>query len=744
MITRLHLLFLIGYVVASIDIAMAQTLLGTISDENGTIISGATVKILKTSLATSSDETGKYRIEKNAPGQYRIQVQALGYRTIEKPVTISSADVTVDFSLPEDESSLEEVVVSGTLKEVSKLESPIPVEVYTSKFFKTNPAPTLFESLQTINGIRPQLNCSICNTGDIHINGLEGPYTMILIDGMPIVSGLSTVYGLNGIPQSLIDRIEVVKGPASTLYGSEAVGGLINVITKNPQNAPIFSADVFGTTWQEFNFDLGGKFHLGDNATSLLGVNYYKYGNPIDNNNDNFTDVTLQDRFSAFNKWNFARKDNKTFSLAGRYIYEDRWGGEMNYSRAYRGTDEVYGESIYTKRWELFGVYDLPGKEDISLSFSVNGHNQNSYYGDMSFQADQTIAFGQATWHKTIKNHDLLTGLAYRYTYYNDNTAATEVTASNVHLPGLFFQDEITLSAQNKLLIGARYDYNSIHGSIVSPRVNYKWNSPDGTHVIRLGAGNGYRVANVFTEDHAALTGARSVYFEEDLKPETSWNANLNYVKKFYSTAGTVYSIDASAFYTYFNNKIIPDYETDINQIRYGNLDGFAVSKGLTLNLEMASHSGFKAMIGGTLMDVYNEENGVREWQMLTERFMGTWTIGYNIKSIGLSFDYTGNVVGPMRLPLLGPEDPRPGTSPWWSIQNLQATKVLKNGLEIFGGVKNLLDWTPNRGIPFLISRANDPFEKIDDPTLLPFDPSYVYAPNQGIRGFLGVRYNLY
>jgi outer membrane receptor for ferrienterochelin and colicins len=123
------------------------------------------------------------------------------------------------------------------MKPVSRLESPVPVEVFTARFFKSNPTPSIFEALQNINGVRPQVNCAICNTGDIHINGLEGSYTMVLIDGMPIVSGLSTVYGLNGIPQSLIERVEIVKGPASTLYGSEAVGGLINVITKKITNA---------------------------------------------------------------------------------------------------------------------------------------------------------------------------------------------------------------------------------------------------------------------------------------------------------------------------------------------------------------------------------------------------------------------------------------------------------------------------------------------------------------------------
>ncbi len=111
--------------------------------------------------------------------------------------------------------NLDEIVVTGTMKAVRKSDSPVPIEIYTPKFFQKNPTPSLFDAVQLINGVQPQLNSNVCNTGDIHINGMEGPYTMILIDGMPIVSSLSTVYGLSGIPNSLVERIEVVKGPAS-------------------------------------------------------------------------------------------------------------------------------------------------------------------------------------------------------------------------------------------------------------------------------------------------------------------------------------------------------------------------------------------------------------------------------------------------------------------------------------------------------------------------------------------------
>lgn len=729
------------FITVSFTLYAQNTLKGKVLDTENAPIQNATVTIDGTKTATSTDEEGAFYLPVPV-GKVKITVRAVGFLPLKKEISPSDYSSTLELMLEEDNRHLEEVVVSGTLKQVSKLDSPIPVEVFTSKFFQTNPAPTIFESLQNINGVRPQINCSVCNTGDIHINGLEGPYTMVLIDGLPIVSGLSTVYGLNGIPQALIERVEIVKGPASTLYGSEAVGGLINIITKSPSSAPSFNVETMGTSWQEYSLDLGGKFNVGS-AQSLIGANYFNYSNPIDKNGDNFTDVTLQNRFSVFNKWNFKRKDNKLFTLAGRYVYEDRWGGEMNWSRQYRGGDEVYGESIYTKRWEMMGAYELPTAENLTFTFSVNGHDQNSVYGDMQYLADQKIAFGQLTWRKEVKNHDILTGLAYRYTYYNDNTPATE-QSSHTHLPGLFIQDEITIHPQHKVLLGARYDYNSVHGSIVSPRVNYKWNSKDNTQVLRLGIGNGYRVANVFTEDHAALTGARDVVFTEDLKPETSWNGNINYIKKFYMDGGSVFAIDASAFYTYFDNKIIPDYESDINKIIYSNLDGHAVSKGVSLNLDWAHTSGLKAMVGATLMDVYSVENDIKEWQMLTEKMMGTWTIGYKLKRANLSIDYTGNVIGPMRLPVLGPEDPRPDKSKAWSIQNIQLTKHFHNGLEIFGGVKNLLNWTPTRGGIEIISRAHDPFERIDDPNLLAFDPSYVYGPNQGIRGFLGVRYNLF
>lgn len=246
-----------------IDAQEKKSISGVISSD-GVVLANADIKIIGTNYTASSDELGKYKIENIPAGNYKIQVSYFGNKTLRKNISIQSEDLDIDFELENDNNSLDVVVVSGTLKPVSRLESPVPVEVYKPTFFKKNPTANIFEALQNVNGVRPQLNCNICNTGDIHINGLEGPYTLVLIDGMPIVSGLSTVYGLSGIPNSLLERIEIVKGPASSLYGSEAVGGLINIITKNPSSAPRFSVDGFSNSWGEANLDLGFKAIIGD------------------------------------------------------------------------------------------------------------------------------------------------------------------------------------------------------------------------------------------------------------------------------------------------------------------------------------------------------------------------------------------------------------------------------------------------------------------------------------------------
>lgn len=756
------LLFSASFVFAQKGLA---SLSGAVRDAQGPLPM-VQIWLENTKLGSTTDAQGNFTINAIPPGNYHVIFSLMGYeqKTVDISITQGIAPIALHISLVEKQDMLEEVVVSGSLREVTKLDSPIPVEVYSKAFLCATPSPSVFESVQYINGVRPQVNCNICNTGDIHINGMEGPYTMVLIDGMPIVSGLSTVYGLMGIPQAMIERVEIVKGPASTLYGSEAVGGLINIITVSPEKAPKWSVEGNVGSWMEGTLDLGSRIKAGKRAQSLIGVSGFWYQNPQDMNGDGFTDIALQKRISLFNKWAIDIGNGRLLSLGGRLFSENRWGGQMNWTPEYYGGDSIYGESINTRRWELVGGLPLSTKENLMLQWSANGHYQRSAYGDMIFDANQLIAFGQLTWNKELNSrHLLLAGAAYRYTFYDDNTVATQLVQSDsavilnkpsiIHLPGIFIQEEWKMDEKSTLLSGIRVEQNSIHGLVYSPRLGFKFKNPHKNQVWRLNMGNGFRVANIFTEDHAALTGAREVVFAEDLLPEQSWNMNLNWVGRRIGQKGQSMGLDVSTFYTYFTNRILPDYDSHPNRIIYKNLNGYAVSRGVSITGDWDNGQGWKLMLGITVQDIFIKENGMKNLPVLTEKMMGVWNVGYTLKKVPVRMDYTGNLVSPMRLPLQGESDPRPEFSPWWSLQNVQITWVKSRTFELFGGAKNLLNFTPP---PYSIARPHDPFNKLvefdaegkalataENPNAMTFDPSYVFAANQGFRVFLGFRLNL-
>ncbi len=725
------------------------TVVGWVRNADGPL-PGANVSFLGTTFGASTNAEGRFRLEGIGVGEYTLLITYVGHVPERRNVVIKEGEVldVGTITLHPNSNDLSELVVTGTMAPVSRDASPVPVEVITPALFRKNPGPALLDAVGMVNGVRPQLNCSVCNTGDIHINGMEGPYTLVLIDGMPIVSGLSTVYGLSGIPTSLIERVEVVKGPGSALYGSEAMGGIINVITKDPVLAPRLSLDLMSTTWQEHNADLG--FALGKGKLrSLTGVNAFLYNDPRDDNGDGFTDMTLQKRFSLFEKLTLLRPGKRTASLAMRVVGEDRWGGEMDWTPVFAGGDSIYGETIATRRWELIGQYQLPFAEQVMLQVSANGHQQDSWYGTTPYDAVQRVFFGQLYWrHRYAARHDVLAGLAYRSTFYDDSTPATAIgeapgvvnNAERRPLPGLFLQDEWSVSDRSVLLMGYRLDHDRDHGLVQSPRLAYKY-APNGRFTLRANAGTGYRVVNLFTEDHAALTGARTVVIAEDLLPERSWNASLNAVRKWTGEKRFI-GLDASLFHTRFSNRILPDYDTDPDLIVYRNLDGYGIAQGASLNVEARLGRGFRANAGATWMDVYTVEGAVREDQYFAPDWQGTFAVSQDLPH-RFTVDLTGQWYGPMRLPVQ-PNDFRPAYSPWYMLLNVQVKHRFNERFELYGGVKNLLDFVP--ADPLM--RPFDPFDRTaDDPVTNPngytFDAAYMYAPLQGIRGFLGVRMTL-
>lgn len=682
--------------------------------------------------ATVANREGEYRLPGLRPGRYTVVVSSIGYGTAERVVVVESGRTArVDFALEVAAVAMDPVVVTGTMKETRVSDSPVKVDVIPAAVLERIATNNLMVAIQQVNGLYQQVDCGVCYTNNIRINGMEGPYTAVLIDGMPIMSALASVYGLNGISPSIIERIEIVKGPSSTLYGSEAMGGVVNVITKNPRFAPRMTLDGYRSSEGESSLDFSLAPGVG-RVRGLFSGNLSHMATFVDENSDGFSDLPLSTRASLFAKLDYSPRERRVLGLTAKYYHEDRFGGVKGWTRADRGSGSVYGESIFTNRFELLGSYLLPvPSRSLRADVSYTWHDQDSYYGSTSYAAEQSILFGNLVWDRKLgTRHDLLVGATARYQTYDDDTPAT-AEQERRFIPGVFVQDEFRATDALTLLGGMRMDHHDEHGLIASPRASLKW-EPLHDHTIRLNGGTGFRVVNLFTEDHAALTGSRRVVIAETLDPERSYSVALN-LNRVLEIGVSPMMIDVDAFYTRFTNKIVPDYDTDPDLIVYENLRGHSVSRGVSLSLNQnVNFERLLYTLGATLQEVYSVEDGERTTELFAPGVRGVLGLTYNHPAPAVTLDYTASITGPMRLPAYEPPFQRPTRSPAHSVHNLRASWKPTGAVEIYVAANNLFDFT--QGSPLV--DAGNPFGES-------FDTSYVWGPIHGRELILGARFGV-
>jgi outer membrane receptor for ferrienterochelin and colicins len=733
---------------------------GTVHDGDS-LLAFATVEVLdEAGLATATDSKGNFSFAV-PPDTYTLKASYVGMIPMRKSVIVGTGDTMhIDFDLSEN-TQLSEVVITGTMKSSYVADSPVKIDVIGARQMETyipSASASVVDGISLINGVEEVVACGVCFTNTISINGLPGQYTALLIDGMPMFGNLASVYGLNGIPNMMIDRFEVIKGPSSTLYGSEAMAGVINIVTKDPAAQPVLEVDLMATSHKEVFGNLAVAPRIG-RSNGYIGVNYAYINDFDDRNADGFGDVANLDRISLFTKWNIHRKSGLPFSIAGKYYYEDRRNGVREYleNRNYedlRGSDEIYGESIYTKRIELFGTYGF--SSHLKFDYSFSHHDQDSYYGSDHYVADQQVAFGNFIYNRSTGKHDLTGGLTLRYQSYDDNTVATEMITDsavvnlpdNQFIPGVFVQDEWSVGRRWTLMPGLRVDYYREHGLIPAPRLSAKFDATDWT-TVRVNFGTGFKIVNLFTEDHAFITGQREVIISEDLLPERSINltASVNHIFNLGSAAGT---LDVDAYYTNFTNKIIPDYGNP-GQIIYANSDGSArtIGASATVNLNFNFPLGLQLGFNGqsaTQLEVTDDGSEERQDVEYAPKFTGLITANYRFRKLDMVLAYTARITGPIALPEVFDLDtegnpmpePRPVTSETFSLHSIQVTKRFNQTWEVYAGITNLFDFI----------QPYSPLTGFNDPNSNPgfsdnFDTAYAYGVTHGRELYLGVKMKL-
>ena len=726
---------------------------------------------------TSSDFEGLFQLSfsYNKAYDYSLRIDYVGSKTFLKKLDLNPSDSFIDLGniYLEEGYEIAEVSVNGqsgeedwadlccasalVFKQANTIQSKSVLDANALQ--KVNAPNNLVDMLSLASGVEENVACGVCFTNNLSINGLAGQYTAILIDGTPMYGNLASVYGLNGIPSSLIDYVEITKGPNSAMYGSEAVAGVLNVITKDPKKQALIQLDLRGSSHLESFNNIIFSPKIGKNVHASFGVDYAYMNSYYDSNEDGFGDIVNMDRISAFGKINLDRPQNRKLTLFARYYSEDRRNGVEAFlrKRAYkrlRGDSNIYGESIYTKRWEILGAYDLPTQAFARLDYSFSGHYQDSYYGVDHYTAQQYIVYTNLNGRRYIKKHDLSTGLTFRYQYYNDNTVATpdSINKGNLHqfIAGGYVEDAWEITDKFALLFGTRLDYYQKHGLIPAPRFNLRY-KPSVWTTFRLNMGTGFRIVNLFTEDHAFVTGNRQLEILEDLNPERSYNINAQFSHLIDMGKGFG-SLNFEAYYTYFTNAIFPDY-SEAHKIIYKNLEAYAQVMGLNFSYNQQFEFPLSMTFSGGWS--YGEQNekddaGNRNADRLVFApfWNGNWVVAYNISPWQLSLAYSGTITGPMRLPevfdLNGSGQPeltaRPTQSKPFSIQTFQINKGFeKANLVLYMGIQNLLNY--KQSLSPLVG-YNDPNTRAGFSDY--FDTAYAYSSIDGREFYLGLRWFLH
>jgi len=754
--------FLSTFIFLSLS-AQSAIVQGYIMDTEGVALPGAIISVdnqidndlKKITLGDVTDSVGYYSISEIPKGKYSITISMTGYRSWDSSFTInSSQEIYISIRLRQLSTNANEITVTGTMLPTTIKESPVKTEsVSTEAMENYLPGTTnMVETLKMVNGITEQVGCGVCFTNSISINGLPGPYTAVLLDGAPVFGNLATVYGLNGVPNVAVDRYEVIKGPNSTLYGSEALAGVINIITKNPEKSEYLADAMLSTNSEAF-----GNISISESIGKMSGIvsgNFGYIGNIEDNNSDGFNDMLNLERITGFTKWTLPI-NRIDFSLGGNIYTEARRNGITRYLTEYsdelRGDPDIYGESIETERYTLFGSIDGIDQGIGKLDFSMSLYSQDSYYGEDYYLASQDMYWLNYIYPIATESHQILLGSTARFQTYNDNTVATQSIEGNDQpdaqfIPGLFIQDEWDINDDMKLLSGLRLDHYKRHGPIFSPRLSYKW-SPSYMFDFRLNTGTGFRIVNLFTEDHAFITGQRQIVIEEELMPEQSYNILAGGV--YYYDLGIGWgsgSVDLDGFYTYFQNKIIPNYETD-GFITYSNTDGYSYTRGAAFSINHSFDFPLQLTFGMTFLE--SAEVIVDEGQTSTQSlpyapsYSGVAMLNYYWEWAEIKVGYSARFTGPQDLPEVFdvnkdtgiPESsPRPTISEAFAIHGLQLTKEFENW-DLYVGAQNIGDFM----------QSYSPIAGYNDPNSNPgfsqyFDTAYAYSPIHGREVYIGIR----
>jgi len=756
--------------------AKAQTVTGTVwekdSDGKAVGLPGANVFWLGTTKGTFTNETGEFKLLISGVKNPKLVISLMGYH--RDTINIIPGKSRIDIELTPTVHDLKEVTIKDKTDNtfISKLNTRATTVITVGELQRAACC-NLAESFETNASVDVSYSDALSGARQIQLLGLSGIYSQIMTENVPLIRGLATAFGLNYIPGSWMESIQVAKGTSSVVQGYESLTGQINVEYKKPESNEKFFLNIFGNSNLRLEANADGAIKINDKLSTSLLVHAATFQNKFDRNDDGFMDLPKITTVTVMNRWDYIVHEKWVSRLGVKFLYEDRNGGQMDFDKSTWNTDTTgisndskkYGIGVKTNRLEAFwknGTFmGEGGKSSLGLIISAINHQQDAFYGinlyhghEQNFNANliftssfdgnkHRISAGASYFIDDFSENFNQTRLTYRYQILPATIAPTDadlftlvgdsvvtyIMDRNEWDMGLFFEYTFEIHEKFALIAGLRGDYNSRFGYYVTPRLHVRGN-PSKNTTIRASIGKGYRSPNLMAENSSVFVSQRALFFAPDLGNEEAWNYGLNFTWSFtLFDEKAEFSVDA--YRTSFVKQIITDQDSLPTAVYFYNLLGKSYANSAQVQFTYSPVKQFTITAAFRYNDVKVTEGGELRQKSMVSQYKGLLSFGYSTKFEKWKFDLTGQLNGPSRLPdtqKMPDFLQRPGWSPVWFNLLGQITKKFKY-FDVYLGGENLTNF-----------RQTDPIAEYWKPYHTHFDASMAWGPITGITIYAGIR----
>lgn len=729
-------------IILSITQAFAQNVSGKVfgTNDKGSkeLLPGANVYWQGTTTGTSSTTDGAFELPLPISFPSSLIISMLGYTS--DTIIITTNNKTYFEIVLKNSIALKEVTVEtrqGTTRYSAF--NPINSEVISSKELLKAACCNLSESFSTNASVDVAFTDAVSGARKIQMLGLDGIYTQILSENMPMLRGLSAAYGLNFIPGTWIENIMVTKGTGSVVNGYESISGQINLEFLKPkeQKAPLFI-----NLYANHKGRAEANVHIAPKINEKWGTLLFLHASDVslknDMNKDSFLDMPLYRQYNVFNRWDYHNQKNFEAQFGVKALMETRQSGQtsFNYNNDF-GTTNAYGIGINTKALEYFSKtgFMFPSKPYKSIGIQTSGkwQQRDMYFGLRKYKGEQNNFYANVIYANIIKttNHKYKLGTSYLLDDFSENYNDSAF-ARLESVPGAFAEYTYTHPDNFSLVAGVRADYHNLFGMQYTPRLHLRYNITKST-TIRLSGGRGFRVANIFVENQSVFASSRQVMVLERLNPEIAWNYGLSFNQKFNLFNKEAF-LNIDFFRTDFENQVVVDLDKNVNQIQFYNLNGVSYSNSFQADIGFTPLEMFDVKLAYKWYDVKTTYHN----QLLAKPYVPQHRVMFNAAYATYmdiwKFDFTTNWLGKSRLPntSMSPiEYQLPEYSKEYFLFNTQITKKFRK-FEVYLGCENIFNYT-----------QKNPIIAPDKPFGTNFDASMIYAPIEGRIVYTGLRMNI-